>query len=189
MANEKNDSKDLSFKIDELNQKVNSLEEEIKKVNARLDKENKLVDLHKIQAKKYVDTIKNLELKKKCLRMDLFDLVAKEKGVDRDKLFEETMASAVKNMSKADSANNEVDGVNTPATSGDDKQKEPVKDVSKSDSYDSNKKNDSAQHGSVTIEEEDKNNTNDNITPLEKARAEFAKKNPNGFAAAERSKK
>ncbi len=163
MANVKKEPLSLDFQIEELKKKIVKIDEDIKSNTERMQKENELVAFHKSKVKKYSDVIRNLDLEKKVLRMDLMDLRADIAQVDRVEYFENVMSAAEKNTPKI-KPEEKVDGANAPSTTTDDTSISPDEKT------------------------EDSNESEDNITSLEKARAEFNKKHPDGISIAERSK-
>ncbi len=120
--------------------------------------------------------------------MDLMDLRADIANVDRDQYFESAMSAADKNTPKAE-PEEKVDGVTAPSTATEEKTEKPSEDKEKSDLNDPKENPDSENKDLVVNNEDDKSESDDNITPYQKARAEFNKKHPNGISIAERSKK
>ena len=162
MTNAKKEPTGVDFKIEELKKKISQKDKDIKLVNERIQKEIELVEFHKNKVKKYTDDFKKLNLEKKGLRMDLMDLRDDIAKVDRDEYFENVMTAA-ENKTPNGVSNEKIDKVETPAINQAEKQNSPNKEK---------------------IESQIK----DNMTPLDKARAEFNKKHPNGFSVVERSK-
>lgn len=162
MANAKKELTGVDFKIEEIKKKISQKDKDIKLANERIQKEIELVEFHKNKVKKYTDDFKKLNLEKKGLRMDLMDLRADIAKVDRDEYFENVMTAA-ENKTPNGVSNEKIDKVETPA----------INQVEKQNS--SNKEKTETQ-------------IKDNMTPLDKARAEFNKKHPNGFSVVERSK-
>lgn len=188
MATTKKEAPSLDFQIEELKKKIEQKDKDIKLAEERMQKENELVEFHKTKVKKYSEDIRNMNLQKKGLRMDLMDLRADIANVDRDQYFENAMSAAEKNMPKAE-PEGKVDGVTAPSSATGETTDKPSEGKEKSD-YDAPKENpDSERKESSENKEDGKSKSSDNITSLEKARAEFNKKHPNGFSIAERSKK
>lgn len=162
MANAKKELTGVDFKIEEIKKKISQKDKDIKLANERIQKEIELVEFHKNKVKKYTDDFKKLNLEKKGLRMDLMDLRADIAKVDRDEYFENVMTAA-ENKTPNGVSNEKIDKVETPAINQVEKQNSPNK-------------------------EKTETQIKDNMTPLDKARAEFNKKHPNGFSVVERSK-
>lgn len=159
MVNAKKELTGADFKIEEIKKKISQKDKDIKLANERMQKEMELVEFHKNKLKKYTDDLKKINLEKKGLRMDLMDLRADMAKIDRDEYFENVM-TAVDNKTSKSVSNEKIE---TPVIAQDEKQNSP------------NKENTESQ-------------IKDNMTPLDKARAEFNKKHPNGFSVVERSK-
>ncbi len=177
MANTKKETPSLEFQIEELKRKIEQKDVDIKQVTERMQKETELVEFHKAKVKKYSDDIRILNLQNKGLSMDLMDLRADMAQIDREKYFESAMIAADKNMPKAEPEKT-VEGANAPSTA-------PDADSSKADS----EINDPEKNESSTKKDDEQPQSIDSTNPLEKARAEFNKKHPDGFSIAERSKK
>ena len=188
MATAKKEAPSLDFQIEELKKKIEQRDKDIKLATERMLKENELVEFHKTKAKKYSEDIRNMNLQKKGFRMDLMDLRADIANVDRDQYFESAMSAAEKNMPKA-GPEGKVDGVTAPSTATGEITDKPSEGKEKSYSDNLKENPDSENKESVNNKDNDKSKTDDNITPLEKARAEFNKKHPDGISIAERSKK
>lgn len=187
MANVKKEVPSLDFQIEELKKKIEQKDNDIKLAEERRQKENELVEFHKAKVKKYSEDIRNMNLQKKGLRMDLMDLRADIANVDRDQYFESVMSAADNNIPKAE-PERKVEGAAAPLTATREKTETPGEGKEKSGLEAPKKNPDSENKESVNNKEADKSKTDDNITPLEKARAEFAKKNPSGISIAERCK-
>lgn len=162
MANAKKELTGADFKIEEIKKKISQKDKDIKLANERIQKEIELVEFHKNKLKKYTDDLKKINLEKKGLRMDLMDLRADMAKIDRDEYFENVM-TAVDNKTSKIVLNEKIDKVETPVIAQDEKQNSLNKEKTESQ-------------------------IKDNMTPLDKARAEFNKKHPNGFSVVERSK-
>lgn len=163
MANVKKEATSLDFQIEELRKKIGQKDKDILLVKERMKKEMDLVEFHKNKLKKYSDDLQKLNLEKKGLRMDLMDLRADMAEIDRDAYFENAMTAADKKMTKVDQEE-KVDEVEVPAAD----KKEIQMPLNK--------------EKQVSPDQE-------HMTPLDKARAEFNKKHPDGFSAVERSKR
>ena len=160
MASEKDKTKDKQYKMDELRQQLIQKDEAIKLAIEKKSKEEELVELHKSRAKKLESDIKKLEFGKKVIRMDMMDAAADVANLDRNQFFEKAVESAIKNVSDAEPEEKQK------SANPEDKSKLTAeKDVS------------------------DKKDEPAGITPLDKARAEFMKKHPEGFAAVASAKK
>lgn len=162
MVNAKKELTGADFKIEEIKKKISQKDKDIKLANERMQKEMELVEFHKNKLKKYTDDFKKLNLEKKGLRMDLMDLRADMAKVDRDEYFENVMTAA-ENKTPNGVSNEKIDKVETPAINQAEKQNSLNK-------------------------EKPESQIKDKMTPLDKARAEFNKKHPNGFSVVERSK-
>lgn len=162
MANAKKELTGADFKIEEIKKKISQKDKDIKLANERMQKEMELVEFHKNKLKKYTDDFKKLNLEKKGLRIDLMDLRADMAKVDRDEYFENVMTAA-ENKTPNGVSNEKIDKVETPAINQAEKQNSLNK-------------------------EKPESQIKDKMTPLDKARAEFNKKHPNGFSVVERSK-
>ncbi len=162
MAKTKKEDMDVSFQIEDLKNKIKLKDDLLQKANERLKKEEELLDLHKSKVKKFMEEIKKLNLEKNSLRMNFMDIVADNANIDRNEFFEQTMTSIANNYSK------------------------PPKEESSTDEKDKKTPVSVPQKKEPPIKEESQ--PIDNITPLAQARAEYNKKHPDGFSAAERSK-
>ena len=182
MATAKKEPKNIEYKIEELNKKISQKNKEVQILTVRIKKEEELTNFHKNKVRKYFDDLKKLESEINGHRMEWLNLIADDKQIDRNKFFEQTMAVAVQNIPKVN-FDNKVDSASMPSTKNEEKSIDSDSDEVKSVDVASKEK--SEIHNDVSNDK----SVNNNINPLEQARAEWAKKNPGGFAGIERSRK
>lgn len=176
MATQKDASQDLQIRMDELRKRLLQKDEAIKLAIEKKAKEEELIEGHKRKVKKYEEEIKKFNFEKKIIRMDMMDAAADISMMDRNQFFENAVESAIKNTpdvetgEKSKSEESEDESNSKLETNSEDKA-EPKPEINK------------------TITEEQSKAEDKIVTPLDKARAEFMKKHPEGFAGVASSRK